>query len=81
MCARPEGDGRRMTAPEMYVCPTCGPQDWPVVHLLCHADYCGHPLDRHSPGLRCRVCLRDCGVDCRTAAMRRDGVAPAGRLF
>jgi hypothetical protein len=50
-------------------CEVCGPGD--TLHTICHpmpglrAAGCGHALADHTPGLRCRVCLTECGVDPR----------------
>jgi hypothetical protein len=32
---------------------------------LVRRDGCGHALDDHTDGLKCRVCKRECGIDCR----------------
>lgn len=55
-----------MTAP----CEVCGPQPAPIIHTICHPieslrrNGCGHLIKDHSPGLKCRICKTECGIDC-----------------
>jgi len=55
-------------------CPICGPQPGDTIHTICHADPwdslrksggCGHPLARHTAGMKCRECETECGVVAR----------------
>lgn len=51
-------------------CSTCGPQPAPIVHTICHVgpqsrNGCGHSLDDHTDGLKCRICKQECGIYCR----------------
>jgi len=48
-------------------CDVCGPLSPPARHTVCHPwpngwgpHGCGHDLDDHTDGMRCRVCRRDC---------------------
>lgn len=60
-------------------CPICGPQPGDTVHAICHVDPwdplrksggCGHPLARHTAGMKCRDCGLECGVDPRRLVER-----------
>lgn len=59
--------------PGRVICPVCGPQEPPIVHTHCHPhpplryQGCGHPLSKHTDGLRCRTCGAECGIDSRPA--------------
>ncbi len=62
-------------------CTTCGPQVPPTIHAICHPNPplsysgCGHRLADHADSLRCRICKRECGTDCRPLAERLEGMA------
>lgn len=54
---------------DRVACEVCGPLPPPDVYSICHQqpyrrNGCGHPLADHSPSLKCRVCGRECGIDC-----------------
>lgn len=60
-------------APTIPACEFCGPLEPPQIHAVCHATRhsrqgCGHALADHAASLKCRVCKRECGIDCSRVA-------------
>ena len=63
-------------------CEVCGPLANGHIHSICHVtpisrNGCGHALDDHTDGLKCRVCKQECGIYCRPGT----GAAPAPEVI
>jgi hypothetical protein len=63
-----EADAGRSLTRSPGTCELCGPLPAPWLHSICHPvpglslGGCGHGLEDHSPGLKCRVCGAECGI-------------------